>query len=150
MVSFSCEVCNDTVLKKRLQQHQGRCRGAYFTCIDCSKTFYGNEHQSHTSCISEAEKYEKSLYKGPKKNQEKAQPQQKKKETKPEPKPAEKESKKEPSLDLKKYISKEEPTSLYKVFKSLKKDNKKLSDKSEFLKALKLKQNADGSVNVSL
>lgn len=32
MVSFSCEVCNDTVKKPKLDQHAGRCRGAYFTC----------------------------------------------------------------------------------------------------------------------
>ncbi|GMM31112.1 hypothetical protein DAMA08_038570 [Martiniozyma asiatica (nom. inval.)] len=76
MVSFSCEVCNDTVLKKKLQQHQRQCRDAYFTCIDCSTTFYGNDHQKHTSCISEAEKYEKSLYKGPKKQQNSTKPNQ--------------------------------------------------------------------------
>jgi cell growth-regulating nucleolar protein len=34
------------------------------TCVDCSVTFYGNDYAAHTSCISEAEKYEKSLYKG--------------------------------------------------------------------------------------
>lgn len=69
MVSFSCEVCNDTVIKKKLDQHQQRCYGAYFTCIDCSTTFSGNDHRAHTSCISEAEKYEKALYKGPQKKQ---------------------------------------------------------------------------------
>ncbi|KAI5961820.1 uncharacterized protein KGF55_003791 [Candida pseudojiufengensis] len=79
MVSFSCEVCNDTVLKKKLGQHQQRCYGAYFTCIDCSTTFQGDDHNKHTSCISEAEKYEKGLYKGKKKQpqqQQKQQPQQ--------------------------------------------------------------------------
>lgn len=69
MVSFSCEVCNDTVIKKKLDQHQQRCYGAYFTCIDCSTTFSGSDHRAHTSCISEAEKYEKALYKGPQKKQ---------------------------------------------------------------------------------
>ncbi|OBA21002.1 hypothetical protein METBIDRAFT_14544, partial [Metschnikowia bicuspidata var. bicuspidata NRRL YB-4993] len=64
MVSFSCEVCNDTVIKKKLDQHRQRCYDAYFTCIDCSTTFHGNDHKSHTQCISEAEKYEKALYKG--------------------------------------------------------------------------------------
>lgn len=70
MVSFSCEVCNDTVLKKKLDAHRQRCPGAYFTCIDCSVTFSGTEYRSHTSCISEAEKYEKGLYRG--KGKEKA------------------------------------------------------------------------------
>lgn len=34
------------------------------SCIDCGKPFYGQEFKSHTSCISEAEKYEGKLYKG--------------------------------------------------------------------------------------
>ena len=64
MVSFSCEVCNDTVLKKKLDAHKQRCNGAYFTCIDCSVTFNGTDYRGHTSCISEAQKYEKGMYKG--------------------------------------------------------------------------------------
>lgn len=173
MVSFSCEVCNDTVIKKRLPQHQRSCRGAYFTCIDCSKTFYGNEHQTHTSCISEAEKYEKSLYKGKKKGQEakptvkpevktvektepKCEPKSEKSELKSETKCGSKsksgsksESKSAKPAGLQKYVSKEE-TSLYKVFKALKKDNKAVSNKEEFLRALKLKQNDDGSISITL
>lgn len=66
MVSFSCEVCNDTVVKKKLDQHRQRCHGAYFTCIDCSTTFSGSDYRNHTQCISEAEKYEKALYRGKK------------------------------------------------------------------------------------
>ncbi|KAK9455476.1 hypothetical protein V1511DRAFT_510337 [Dipodascopsis uninucleata] len=66
MVSFSCEVCNDTIVKKKLMQHRNSCPGAYFTCLDCQTTFQGVEFQAHTSCISEAEKYQKSLYKAPK------------------------------------------------------------------------------------
>lgn len=67
MVSFSCEVCNEALVKKKLDQHRQRCRGAYFTCIDCSHTFSNSDYRLHTSCISEAEKYEKALYKGPRK-----------------------------------------------------------------------------------
>ncbi|AOA60400.1 hypothetical protein PP7435_CHR1-2500 [Komagataella phaffii CBS 7435] len=66
MVSFSCEVCNDTVIKKKLEQHTTVCYGAYFTCIDCSTTFEGNTFRSHSSCISESEKYEKGLFRGKK------------------------------------------------------------------------------------
>lgn len=44
------------------------CRNAAFTCLDCSKTFYGQEYNTHNQCISEAEKYEKSLYNPKKKN----------------------------------------------------------------------------------
>lgn len=81
MVSFSCEVCNDTIVKKKLDQHRSRCPDAYFTCIDCSTTFNGTEYRSHTQCISEAEKYEKGLYKGKKQN---PKPVEKKQESRPD------------------------------------------------------------------
>ncbi|TFK67372.1 hypothetical protein BDN72DRAFT_871309 [Pluteus cervinus] len=52
--------------KPKLDQHHGRCHTG-FDCIDCSKTFNTPaEYKGHTSCISEAEKYQKSLYTGPK------------------------------------------------------------------------------------
>ncbi|GAV26806.1 hypothetical protein PMKS-000262 [Pichia membranifaciens] len=172
MVSFSCEVCNDTVLKKKLQQHQRSCHGAYFTCIDCSTTFYGNDHQKHTSCISEAEKYEKALYKGKKgKNQQQQQKQQKPQQqnepakqhqpvveaTKENKKETEKQKKVQESTkesqsfssDISKYVD-SKATTLYKIFKSAKKDNKKLADKTEFLKNVKVTQNEDGSFNLVL
>lgn len=67
MVTFNCEVCNDTVPKKNTEKHYYRCPNAYYTCIDCSKTFDdGYSYKQHTSCISEDEKYQKSLYRGKK------------------------------------------------------------------------------------
>lgn len=36
------------------------------TCVDCSVTFYGNDYEQHTSCVSEAQKYEGALYKAKK------------------------------------------------------------------------------------
>ncbi|KAI3654849.1 hypothetical protein MP228_000229 [Amoeboaphelidium protococcarum] len=63
MVSFVCNQCQETIKKPKLDQHAQRCRGATFSCIDCSTDFYGTEYRNHTSCISEAEKYQKSLYK---------------------------------------------------------------------------------------
>lgn len=33
------------------------------TCVDCSVTFYGDDYAQHITCVSEAEKYEKTLYK---------------------------------------------------------------------------------------
>ncbi|KAI9497428.1 LYAR-type C2HC zinc finger-domain-containing protein [Zychaea mexicana] len=62
MVSFQCDNCGDIVKKPKLDQHRNRCH-ATFTCIDCSTTFQGTAYKAHTSCISEAEKYQKSLYK---------------------------------------------------------------------------------------
>ncbi|TPX56951.1 hypothetical protein PhCBS80983_g04165 [Powellomyces hirtus] len=68
MVSFVCESCQETLKKAKLDQHTYRCHYAQFSCIDCSVTFQGTDYRAHTSCISEAEKYQGALYKGPKKN----------------------------------------------------------------------------------
>ncbi|KAJ3220093.1 hypothetical protein HDU67_006849 [Dinochytrium kinnereticum] len=68
MVSFVCDYCQETLKKAKLDQHRQRCRNAQFSCIDCSTTFHGMEYRAHTACISEAEKYQKSLYKGNKKD----------------------------------------------------------------------------------
>ncbi|TVY43160.1 UPF0743 protein [Lachnellula occidentalis] len=62
MVSFSCESCGDVLTKKKLDPHRNQCRGASFTCLDCMVHFQGNEYRSHTSCISEAQKYQGALY----------------------------------------------------------------------------------------
>ncbi|RDL40092.1 uncharacterized protein BP5553_00071 [Venustampulla echinocandica] len=62
MVSFSCEGCGDVLTKKKLDQHRNQCRGASFTCLDCMVHFQGNEYRAHTSCISEAQKYQGALY----------------------------------------------------------------------------------------
>ncbi|KAK4136736.1 hypothetical protein BT67DRAFT_439741 [Trichocladium antarcticum] len=62
MVSFSCEACGDVLTKKKLDQHRNRCRGATFTCIDCMVYFPGAEYRTHTSCMSEEQKYQGALY----------------------------------------------------------------------------------------
>lgn len=158
MVSFSCEVCNDTVLKKKLDQHSQRCGSAYYTCIDCSVTFNGTEYRQHTSCISEAEKYEKGLYKGKKKQQIQNKPQEViKVETKAEPKKEKKESKKETkkdskkekkdSIDLSSYLNSNKQESLYKIVKKISSEKKK--DKKDVLKNLQLTKLEDGSINIS-
>lgn len=67
MVFFVCEGCNETVKKNQVEKHVAKCRNCYaVSCVDCQNTFYGDDYAAHTSCISEAEKYEKSLFKGPK------------------------------------------------------------------------------------
>ncbi|KAK8869806.1 hypothetical protein IAR55_000374 [Kwoniella newhampshirensis] len=69
MVSFQCDGCADTVKKPKLDQHRQKCF-ASFTCLDCSTTFRNpSEYKSHTSCVSEAQKYQGALYKGAKKGQ---------------------------------------------------------------------------------
>ncbi|KAK6198460.1 uncharacterized protein RJT21DRAFT_115421 [Scheffersomyces amazonensis] len=156
MVSFSCEVCNDTVVKKKLDQHSQRCYGAYYTCIDCSTTFEGTSYRQHTSCISEAEKYEKALYKGPKKQQKKQPEAPKKVEIQPvESKP---ESKKEVTSDkvtktkksksssstLSNLLSSNKKEGLYKIVKKLSKESSK--DIKEILKTLKVTKSEDGKI----
>ncbi|EJD03068.1 uncharacterized protein FOMMEDRAFT_168139 [Fomitiporia mediterranea MF3/22] len=70
MVSFQCDACQDVVKKPKLDAHSYRCYSS-FTCVDCSKTFHTSaEWKGHTSCISEAEKYQKGLYKGKKNKQQ--------------------------------------------------------------------------------
>lgn len=68
MVSFSCDYCQEIIKKPKLDQHTRKCRNAQFSCVDCSVTFTGTSYKSHTSCVSEAEKYQKSVYKDVKKN----------------------------------------------------------------------------------
>ncbi|KAG2212158.1 hypothetical protein INT46_005993, partial [Mucor plumbeus] len=58
---FQCDGCGDVVKKPKLNQHGNRCY-ATFTCIDCSTTFQGTSYQSHNSCMTEAEKFQKHIY----------------------------------------------------------------------------------------
>ncbi|KAF2749618.1 hypothetical protein M011DRAFT_397486 [Sporormia fimetaria CBS 119925] len=73
MVSFSCEGCGDVLTKKKLDPHRNRCYGATFTCIDCMVHFQGTSYRSHTSCMTEDQKYQGKLYreKKPKGRQQK-------------------------------------------------------------------------------
>ncbi|KAH6671175.1 hypothetical protein B0J14DRAFT_89476 [Halenospora varia] len=75
MVSFSCEGCGDVLTKKKLDGHRNQCRGATFTCLDCMVHFQGMEYRAHTSCISEAQKYQGALYR-PEKEKKNKQNQQ--------------------------------------------------------------------------
>lgn len=140
MVSFSCEACNDTVVKKKVDQHRQRCYNATFTCIDCFVTFPGTQYKGHTSCITEAEKYEKALYK-PKKGNNKApapveKPQQQGvvKDTIAKTKQVKKTKAKKPSPSLD--MSKITPGPLYKVVKRLAKERK--TNKKAIMKQLQV------------
>lgn len=63
MVSFHCEACNNVLTKKKLDPHRNKCRDASFTCLDCMVHFQGTEYRAHTSCVTEAQKYQGTLYK---------------------------------------------------------------------------------------
>lgn len=159
MVSFSCEVCNDTVLKKKLDAHKQRCPGAVFTCIDCSVTFQGTDYRTHTSCISEAQKYEKGLYRGKKVpvKQENALDTKESKESK-DVKPEKIVSKSDQSEKLK--VKKEKKAkketkdkerglskrlNLFKYLKGMSEEEKKA-----LLKRINVTQGTDGELQVSL
>ncbi|KAJ2720597.1 hypothetical protein GGI07_004514 [Coemansia sp. Benny D115] len=58
MVSFSCNVCQATIKKPKLDAHVQRCRNASFCCIDCGVDFVGTSYRAHTSCMTEVEKYQ--------------------------------------------------------------------------------------------
>ncbi|CUM65505.1 uncharacterized protein PRCAT00003150001 [Priceomyces carsonii] len=168
MVSFSCEVCNDTILKKKLDQHRQRCNGAYFTCIDCSTTFSGTDYKNHTSCITEAEKYEKGLHKPKKatpineKNGSSTSKIKQGKQQKNASKTAAKEDnsskdktkhvvsdkKQTKKLDLEKYVSSSKQESFYKILKKLAKD--KDVKKKKILEQLKVCKNENGSISLTL
>ena len=62
MVSFVCSDCGNTLKKKAVASH--RCYSQAYSCLDCGKEFYGNDYNTHTSCISEAQKYQKSVWRG--------------------------------------------------------------------------------------
>lgn len=64
MVYFVCSNCQETLKLKVLVTHGYRCGGALLSCVDCSADFTPAAARCHTTCISEAEKYEKTLFKG--------------------------------------------------------------------------------------
>ncbi|XP_055374603.1 uncharacterized protein C16C10.8 [Condylostylus longicornis] len=60
MVVFTCNHCGDSVKKPSVVKHYAtKCRGnpIFLTCMDCQKDFKDKEHDGHTKCISEAERY---------------------------------------------------------------------------------------------
>nr|CAB3263571.1 cell growth-regulating nucleolar protein-like [Phallusia mammillata] len=73
MVFFTCNGCGESLKKNKVDKHASGCRNCeYLTCIDCSKDFWGDDYKSHTSCISEVEKYSASGFKAkPNKGEEK-------------------------------------------------------------------------------
>jgi hypothetical protein len=58
MVSFVCENCQETVKKPKLAVHSRKCRGSKYSCIDCYAIFPAQN--SHTSCITEVQKFQKN------------------------------------------------------------------------------------------
>ncbi|CAH9084044.1 unnamed protein product [Cuscuta europaea] len=57
MVWFQCEDCGDNLKKPKLPGHYRVCSAFKLSCIDCGEVFNQQSVESHTQCISEAEKY---------------------------------------------------------------------------------------------
>lgn len=78
MVSFICDACGNTVKKNQVEKHyQTQCRNcSVLSCIDCGVDFPGDSYSAHTSCITEAEKYQGHLYQ-PKNKENKGEAKQK-------------------------------------------------------------------------
>lgn len=49
--------------KPKLDAHARSCYAASYSCLDCGIHFQGTNYRSHTSCISEDQKYQGKLYK---------------------------------------------------------------------------------------
>uniref|UniRef100_A0A453EYU2 U1-type domain-containing protein n=1 Tax=Aegilops tauschii subsp. strangulata TaxID=200361 RepID=A0A453EYU2_AEGTS len=57
MVWFQCEDCGENLKKPKLAGHFRSCSAYKLSCIDCGAVFGQGTVQTHTQCISEAEKY---------------------------------------------------------------------------------------------
>lgn len=68
MVFFTCNACGQSVKKNKVEKHwQIECpQCEVLSCLDCGRDFTGDEYMTHTSCVTEAQKYQGDLYKGEK------------------------------------------------------------------------------------
>eukprot|EP00315_Gephyrocapsa_oceanica_P016768 CAMPEP_0185364944 /NCGR_PEP_ID=MMETSP1364-20130426/12735_1 /TAXON_ID=38817 /ORGANISM="Gephyrocapsa oceanica, Strain RCC1303" /LENGTH=345 /DNA_ID=CAMNT_0027965463 /DNA_START=107 /DNA_END=1144 /DNA_ORIENTATION=+ len=75
MVFFICETTNECIKKPKVEAHMRKHPNAWvFCCMDCGARFEGEAYKEHTSCMSEAQRYEGKFYvpkenKGEKKQQ---------------------------------------------------------------------------------
>ena len=62
MVFFICE-CQETLKKAAVERHRFSCRRCVaVTCVDCNVRFSLDDYGSHMTCVTEAQKYEKTAY----------------------------------------------------------------------------------------
>ena len=59
MVFFICETTNECIKKPKVEAHMRKHPNAWvFCCMDCGARFEGEAYKAHTSCMSEAQRYE--------------------------------------------------------------------------------------------
>ena len=58
MVFFQCDSCGEALKKAKVESHRYQCRNSSVSCIDCNKTFPGSSYSQHSTCVSEAERYQ--------------------------------------------------------------------------------------------
>lgn len=69
MVFFSCDGCGEMLKKNQVDNHARKCWNCEsVSCVDCSVSFWGDDYKMHTTCLTEAERYEKTVFKGPRKH----------------------------------------------------------------------------------
>eukprot|EP01062_Namystynia_karyoxenos_P067793 TRINITY_DN61867_c0_g1_i1.p1 TRINITY_DN61867_c0_g1~~TRINITY_DN61867_c0_g1_i1.p1 ORF type:complete len:243 (+),score=90.17 TRINITY_DN61867_c0_g1_i1:92-730(+) len=57
MPSFTCGNCGDVVKKPKVPDHARWCWTEQWSCIDCNKYFDNEQIKTHTSCVTEVERY---------------------------------------------------------------------------------------------
>ncbi|KAI6658011.1 Cell growth-regulating nucleolar protein-like [Oopsacas minuta] len=78
MVVFACNNCGDSLKKNQVERHALQSRGCNsFSCMDCCKDFNLQSYKAHTSCVSEAQRYQGALYEGPEDGESKGAKKQK-------------------------------------------------------------------------
>ena len=57
------EFCNETLKRNKVEQHMMQCRGCWMlSCMDCNMRFEGKAYLDHTTCVTEAQRYQGALY----------------------------------------------------------------------------------------
>ena len=62
MPVFLCDNCNETLKRNKVETHNCGPNCWYFCCLDCNKKFGYDEYLQHTTCVTEAERYQGALY----------------------------------------------------------------------------------------
>jgi len=57
MVFFTCNNCGSALKKNQVDKHAYQCSFLSISCMDCMKDFGMKDYGSHTSCVTEAQRY---------------------------------------------------------------------------------------------